>query len=138
MNVINGNLIFTWKFTSLGVSIISGYAAIAHFKEHPIFGIMYYVFFAEVTLAYSLLYEKAFKTPELFKMAVNAELFRLGTGQNRKKWTIMKNKALSKQLRSIRSMGIKVGEFHTLERTSTPAFLDFSLKNIVSMLVTFE
>ena len=38
-NIINHELIFTWKLVSLGVAIISGYAAIAHFKEHAIFGI---------------------------------------------------------------------------------------------------
>ena len=29
VNVINLNLIFTWKLGSLGISIISGYAAVA-------------------------------------------------------------------------------------------------------------
>ena len=137
VNTVNRNLIFTWKLVSLGISIISGYAAIAHFKEHPVFGVMYYVIFFDVTLAYTLLYEKAFRTPALFKRAVNAERMKLCTGQYGEMRTFVKNKVLTRQLRSIPSMGIKVGKFHTLERASTPVFLDFVVKNIVTLLIGF-
>ena len=139
VNLVNRHLIFTWKLVSLGSGIICGYAAIAHFKEHPIFGIMYYVIFFDVTLAYSLLYEKAFKTPTLFRQAIRAELMNLGTGKYRQAWTpAQQNMVRCRQLRSIPSIGIQVGQFHTLERTSTPVFLDFVLGNIVSMLMAFN
>ena len=45
---------------------------------------------------------------------------------------------LKRQLRSISSMGIKVGEFHMLERSSTPVFLHYILTNIVNMLVAYK
>ena len=69
LNKVNCYLIFTWKIDSLGTSIASGYAAIAHFKDHPMFGVMYYVLFCDATLVYILLYEGAFKVPELFHRA---------------------------------------------------------------------
>ena len=138
VNNINRNLIFTWKLVSLGISIISGYAAIAHFKEHPVFAVMYYVIFVNMTVAYALIYEKAFKIPELFEEMVNLELMNLNAGKDREMWTLAKNKVLARLLKSIPSMGIKVGRFHTLEPTSTPVFLDFVLRNIVSMLMTFD
>ena len=138
MNVINQSLIFTWKLACLGISIITGYAAIAHFDEHPIFGIMYYVIFANVTVAYSLMYQKAFKIPALFKQIVNAELTKLGPGKDQAISRTAQKKVLVRQFRSFPSMAIKVGQFHSLERTSTPLFLDFVLRNILGMLVTFN
>ena len=137
VNVVYQDLVFTWKLASLGMSIISGYAAIAHFTEHPVFGIMYYGILIDVTLVYTIIYGKAFKTPDLFKQAVDAELMRLGTERGGGIERDAQRKVLTKQIRSIPSIGFKVGHFHTLERTSTPVFLDFVISNIVSMLVVF-
>ena len=137
MNVINQSLIFTWKLACLGISIITGYAAIAHFDEHPIFGIMYYVIFANVTVAYSLMYQKAFKIPALFNQAVKGELTKLRLGRGRATGGEAQTKVLVRQFMSIPSTGIKVGEFPTFERTSTPVYLDFVLKNVVSVVMAF-
>ena len=58
---------------------------------------------------------------------------------------IVKSKALRfvgskrvtlRRVRSIPSVGLKVGDFHMLERESTPIFMDYVLKNIVNLLVT--
>ena len=138
LNVVNRNIIFTWKLVCIGVSIMCGYAGIAHFKDHPIFGLMYYVIFLDASLVYIVIYEKAFKVPALFKQAVNAELTKLGPGNGRAMSRTVNSKALMKQFRSIPSMAIKVGRFHSLERNSTPAFLDFVLRNIVGMLMAFN
>ena len=69
LNTVNQHLIFTWKIVSLGMCITCGYAAIAHFQEHPVFGVMYYVMFLEAAPVYMLLYQKAFKVPVLFQRA---------------------------------------------------------------------
>ena len=45
---------------------------------------------------------------------------------------------VERQLKSVPSMGIKVGSFHTLERTSTPAFLGLVVSNVVCMLVMYR
>ena len=46
-------------------------------------------------------------------------------------------KVMVRQLASIPLVGIKVGEFHTLERVSTPVFLHYIVTNIVGILVTW-
>ena len=118
VNIVNRNLIFTWKFLSIGMCIMSGYAAIAHFRENPLFGVLYYGIFIDVALFYTIPYEKAFKVPALFdhiKSLLQVQVSRHGNGAVRK--------ILRRQVRSIQSEGIKVGEFHTLERTSRPVFL---------------
>ena len=132
LNCVNQHLIFTWKMLSLGLCISSGYAAIAHFQEHPVFGVMYYVLFLEAALVYMLLYQKAFKVPVRFQTAKS--LLRLNGSRLGNK---AERKLLEKKAMSIQPVGVKVGEFHTLERISTPLFLHYVLHNIVSMLVAY-
>ena len=94
----------------MGICIISGYAAIAHFMVYPVFGIMYYVLFCDGTLVYTLIYEKTFKIPALFERAINIELAKLGPGSSREKTTLLQiaqSKVLGRQLRSIPAVGIK-------------------------------
>ena len=134
LNVLNSSLIFTMKLYCLCVSICSGYAAVAHFSDQPVFGIMYCVLFFEASFIYSSLYQKGFKVPDLITEAKSA--CRLGGRRLAKK--AQRRTIIEKQLKSIPSLGIKVGEFHMLERTSTPAFLQHVLVSIVNILVTFK
>ena len=133
VNIVHCNLIFTWKLLCIGLGIINGYAAIAHFGEHPIFGVLYYVIWIDCAIIYTVIYEKAFKVPDLITKTKTA--FRLRERG-------MRNKAarnvFERQVKSVQPMGIAVGEFHTLERTSTPVFVDYVLTNIVNMLVAYR
>ena len=131
-NTVNRHVIFTGKLLCICVGITSGYAAIAHFKDHLIVGVMYCVLFTNVFLSYSLIYGKGFKVSDTFQRAKN--LLRLNATKNGRSF---ERKILEKQLKSIPAVGIKVGEFHMLERTSTPVFLHYVLTNIVNMLVAF-
>lgn len=133
LNTVFESVIFTWKLVSIGAGIVCGYAAIAHFQDYPIFGVMYYVIFMDGSLTYMFIYEKGFKVPDMFHRAKN--LLRLHSSRcgRTRQWQI-----LDKQLMSIPSVGIKVGNFHTLERTSTPVFLNYVLTNVVNMLVAYR
>ena len=124
-------VIFLLKLCSITMCILNGYAAIAHFSEHPVFGTMYYALLVDMTLLYSIVYEKAFQIPNQFTQAVQEIWVHLPKGGDRKR------QAVAKYLRSIPKLGIKVGEFHTFERTSTPVFIDFVVTNVVSMLVAY-
>ena len=133
LNNVNRNLIFTWKLICIGGGIVAGYAGIAHFTEHPVFGVMYYILLLDFVLIYCITYAKAFKVPLLFREAtVGLEVFASKLGNKAQRFT------LRKQLRAIPRMGIQVGSFHTMERTSTPVFLGYVLTNIVNMLVAYE
>ena len=131
-NMVNRHVIFTLKLLYIGIAITGGYAAIAHFKDYPIFGIMYYVMFIDVSLIYTVIYEKGFLVAETFQKAKH--LLRFEATKNGR---VGVRKILEKQFMSIPSVGIKVGEFHALERASTPIFLHYVLTNVVNMLVAF-
>ena len=135
VNICNQHLIFTWKLLSLGICIVSGYAAISHFGEFPIFGVMYCVLFLDGLVIYTVIYAKAMLVPSLFDKAKWAVGQRAGRSR---KMIKIENTILQKRLLAIPQMGIKVGEFHTFERTSIPEFLDYVLRNIVSMLVVHQ
>ena len=85
VNAVNRNLICTWKLLCLGMSIGSGFAAIAHFKDHPVFGAMYYMLFFDCSIFYCLLYGKAFKISVLFEDAKTILLLR-GTNLVGRDW----------------------------------------------------
>ena len=44
-------------------------------------------------------------------------------------------KVLKMQIESIPLVGLRVGDFHMLERASTPIFIHYVINNIVSLLV---
>ena len=133
LNIVNQNVIFTLKLLCLFLSIVCGYATIAHFNEYPIFGVMYFVLFVDASLIYMILYETAFKVPALFEQAKVQLRLRARAVYGRPERNV-----LDRQIMSIPPVGVKVGNFHMLERTSTPVFLDFVLTNIVSMLVVYQ
>ena len=129
LNNVNGDLIFTWKLVSISVAIMNGYAAIAHFAEHPIFGVMYYILLVDCAFIYTVIYEKAFKIPQLFDQAASCALLRIRRNRTN---------VFRRQILSIRRTGIRVGHFHQMERTSTLIFLNYVVTNIVNMLVSFR
>ena len=45
---------------------------------------------------------------------------------------------LCRAIRSVPTIGIKVGDFHTFERMSTANFLGFAVKNITRILIGFR
>ena len=133
LNLFNRHIIFTWKLFCISTCIVSGFAAISHFNEHPVFGVMYYVIFFDALLIYVLLYEKGFKVAALFQQVKGILILQARKGVAGEDWKMLKRK-----MRSIPAIGIKVGEFHMLERTSTPVFLHYILTNIVNMLVAYK
>ena len=95
---------------------------------------MYYDGFVDCGAIYALVYQKAFAVPDSFRDTIQNVLERLRMKKPRGPW----RSAMERQLKSIPLVGIKVASFHTLERTSTPVFVDFVLKNIVGMLVIYS
>ena len=52
--------------------------------------------------------------------------------------TVMQRAHMSRQLRSFGKVAIQVGNSHHLQRGSTPRFLDFSVKNIVWLVMFYR
>ena len=135
LNKVHEHVVFTSKMTCIVIGTVTGYAAIACFQQHnAMFGIMYLLMFCDCGSAYAVVYGKAFAVPRCFREVIQAIKERIGVDQPRG----ARREAMERQIMSVPLMGIKVGSFHTLERTSTPVFIDFVMKNVVSMLVIYS
>ena len=130
MNLINCFLIWTWKVLCMATGVGTGYAAIVHFSDYPLVGFMYYVILLDCVFMYTFIYDKAFQIPALFERATENVMLHL---LNRRRPQL--SKILQRLMRSIPRMGIKVGEFHMMERESTLNILHYVLSNIVTVLV---
>lgn len=136
MNSLHCYLIFTYKLFSIIYCVGMGYAAVAYFHDNIALAIICCLSCADIGTIYSLVYQKGFQVQSAFAQVVQAMMYKL-TG-NRGNGQGSGNAVIKRQLKSVPSVGIKVGNFHTLERTSTPIFLDFVGRNIVSMLVVYH
>ena len=131
--MVDRHHIFTAKLVCVGSCIVCGYAAIAHFEDQPVFGTMYSAILINCALIYCLIYGNAFRNCALFERVKGA--LRLCASANGRK---IERKMIMAQIESIPAVGIQVGDFQMMEKTSTPIFLHYVLINVVSMLVAYK
>lgn len=144
-NLISALPIYAVKVMALTLGIFSTYFAIRFFSLSPITGLMNGIGGIDGIIIFSVLYQKAFKIPEQMNEFRNELLVvcsKLGSLPTSNHPLVLSNarwrKVISRKLRSIPALGIKVGPFTTLARTSTPEFMNFVANQIVSLLVTFQ
>ena len=131
-NMGHKNVVYFIKLYSIAGATINGYAAVKYHGENPMFGVMTFCIFGNLVFMYGFMYEKAFAIPDgLINAKRNVRLRIQMYGRQR-----MTVKMAKMQVESVRAVGIKVGDFHTMERASTPMFIDYVIRNVVSLLVT--
>lgn len=127
--------IFLFRLLLLGCVIFSGFTAIQFFHEDYILGICNAIVMTEAAFAYPFCYDKGFSIPR--SAARLQSLLMLRLKQSRVITKAQKGHTL-RQLRSLRKVAIQVGNFHHLQRVSTPIFLDFSVKNMVRLVMFYR
>ena len=130
-NTGHRNIVYVIKLHCIAGSTMNGYAALAHGWKTPVFGCLAFCVFCDLMFLYGFVYEKAFAIPEGFgkvkwNLKMRMRLWRTGRTA----------KMVNMQVKSNPDVGIKVGDFHTLERVSTPVFIDYVVRNIVNILVS--
>jgi len=86
-----------------------------------------------VSVIFVVLFDKAFHLPEKtndLKLALILATQRLSHRETRI--------CIKLKVKSVPKIGIKVGDFATLERISTPSFIDFITQQVVGLLITFR
>ena len=134
-NAANAIVIFSAKQSLLWTCIFTGYVTLVHFWDNPIVGAVIAVMFVDCFVSYSVIYEKAFSIPDSVEKVKATLLLSLRTRQGH---SDKERQLLRRRVASVRCLGISVGGFHYLERTSTPAFVDFVVQNIVGALISFR
>ena len=127
--------IFMFRMLVLGCVIFCGFAAVQFFHDDYILGICNVIVMVEAAFVYPFCYDKGFAIPRS-----TARLKRLLLLRLKQSSVITEAQKCHKlrQLRSSRGMAIQVGNFHQLQRVSTPIFLDFSVKNVVRLAMFYR
>ena len=131
-NIGHRNIIYCVKLTCITIASIDAYAAIAHGEGNTIFALVASNLTLNMVLLYAFVYQKAFMIPDGVKKVKNMLQVGILTCRD-----VKYRKYLRGRINSVPQFGLKVGDFHMLERASTPVFIDYVVKNVVNLLVTF-
>ena len=131
-NIGHRNCIQGIKLLCILTSTVTGYVAVGHGRENPMIGIMACCVTCDAIFLYGFVYEKAFGIPdglEKVKKVLKMRLIRKYGRQG------PMARALERQIDSVPTIALQVGDFHTMERVSTLVFMDYVVRNIVNLLV---
>ena len=127
------NVLWGYKLALLSGTILGGFSAIRLMHTNPVLGCLYaYIFLACIIVyigAFQFAYKVTEKLEELTKL-METTSGSLVNAEERKYW--------ARVLRSIPRMGMSLGGFGRVERESVPIFIDFSVQQIVDLLITFS
>ena len=132
-NISFGNVLWGCKVFYLSLTILSGFSAIRLIHTNPDFGFLYtYICFLCSALFIGM-FQFAYKVTEAL--------------ENLRKWmeilsvdlvNVEERKYWAGVFKSIPRMGMSLGIFNRVEREAVPIFIDFCLKQIVSLLLAFK
>ena len=132
-NLVFAGGLWGWKLALLSNTILSGFSAIRLIHTNPVMGGLYIYSGVACVVNYTGMFQFAYKVGEgmeSLKRMMEIQSTKLVKSEERKYWT--------RVLRSIPRMGIKVGGFNRVEREAVPIYFDFSVKQIVSLLLAFK
>ena len=127
------DVLWACKLSCLSTTILAGFSAIRLMHTNPVFGCLYTYLFLLFSILYIGMYGFAYKvTEKLEDLTKLMEILSEGltNSKGRKYWTMV--------LRSIPRMGVNLGGFNRVEREAIPIFIDFSVGQIVDLLITFS
>ena len=131
-NQSQSDVIFALKIFLISAAIVLNFFGIEYLHSNWLVGLFALLVAVYAEVSFLALYDHAFAIP------VRAEYLRKVALQE-----VMSNRrrhqsigVLKRQLKSVPTLGLKVGDFYSLGRDSTPKFLDFVANMTFTMLVT--
>ena len=115
-----------------GFTVLGGFSAIRLSHKNQILGLLYGSFGLGATIAFIGMFQFAHKVTE--RMEKLMEVMKLTSARL---VNVKEKKYWKRMLRSVPRMGINVGGFGRVEREAVPIFVDFCVKQIVGLLITF-
>ena len=138
MNAFNCSqqyIIFGLKLTLLGCVIFSGFTAIQFYESDRFLGLCNALIATEGTFVFLFCYDRGFSVPRSIARVQRSLMLRLRQSES---ISDTQRAYVTKQLSSMRKMAIQVGNFHYLQRASTPRFFDFCVKNTVRLVMSYR
>ena len=129
-NLVFADVLWGYKVLCFLFTILSGFSAIRLIHTNPVLGCQYAYFALQAPMLYIGPFQWAYKVTEklegLVKRMETVSGGLVSPGE-RKYW--------QKVLRSVPRMGMRVGGFSQVEREAVPIFIDFSVGQIVDLLI---
>lgn len=134
-NEANSWLVFALKIVFLGTNILAGFAAIQLFHDDRLLSVISAAILFDNLCLFNLIYDKGFSIPRRAAKLRSLLVLQLRLAQV---VTDRERDTLRRQVKSIGNVAVRVGQFHYLERTSTPRYLDFSVKHIMRVVMAYR
>ncbi|CAG7729756.1 unnamed protein product [Allacma fusca] len=127
------NLNYFTKLFDMIATVACYYVAIVNYDRNPRFALVFSLLGLNIMTGFLLLFNKAFKIP--MKMDDVKREISLASH-------VLKDSSSRKYVRcritSMQNVGVEMGGFSTLERQSTPNFLDFIVSSVVDLIVATQ
>jgi len=117
----------------VGVTVLGGFSAIRISHKIPILGFLYSALALAVIIIFIGMFQFAYKVTEKVEKLMEVMEVKSAGLVN-----LSEKKYWKRRLRSIPRMGMRVGGFGRVEREAVPIFVDFCVKQIVTLLITFK
>ena len=121
------------KLFWLTCTVLAGFSAIRLTHTNPVLGFLYAYLCLTSIILYVGMFQFSYKVTQKFENLTNLMENVSGglvNSKERKYW--------DRVLRSIPRMGMSLGGFNQVEREAVPIFIDFCLKQIVSLLLAVK
>ena len=123
--------IFQLKVTVISITLLSGYSTVRHWSDEFLFTFINFCTTLIGYIIFAVVYDKTFTIPSKVHKA--------------KKFLTMRAKTLTAEnmevlslvafLRSVPLIGVQIGIFQRMKRTSTPEFIDFTVRTTARLLL---
>ena len=133
-NMVHAWLIFSFKNAAIAAGLAHGYCTIRYFNGNAFYTVLNGLGTIMAYCYFAFLYDRTFTIPRKVcrcKQTLLDEARNISTSESQVSF-------LTSYIRSVPDIGIKVGEFHTLKRTSTSAFVDFTVRNTARLLLAYR
>lgn len=125
-------LVFAAKISLTGCVTLAGFAAVHFFASRGLLALCNGIIAVQGFIVFTVLYDKGFSVPRSMAKLKNSLLWELKMSSSISR---REKKRLGQEIRSVGTVAVLVGDFHRLQRISTPIFVVTSAKYAVRLLM---
>ena len=132
-NLTFSNSLWMFKILMVGITVLGGFSAIRISHKIPVLGFLYGTMGIGAIVIFIGMFQFAYKVTEKVEKLMEVMEVKSAGLVN-----LSEKKYWKRRLRSIPRMGMKLGGFGRVEREAVPIFVDFCVKQILTLLITFK
>jgi hypothetical protein len=135
-NIVFAKILFLAKCALLVCAILGGFAGMRIANRNPPLAYIYFICWIDPTISYAAMFQLAFRVTKE-GVALKRELFGFARRLVLQPPRALPRHMIMRILSKSPPLAVSIGGFHKVEQETIPRFLDFMVKQIVGLLVTF-